>query len=123
MADKLLSQLNTKQVPFENASRYGERFLYNRNYVNREDDEIGSHFGQSFQQAVFALSTGEQWQGPVQSSYGWHLVLLVKNAAAYVPEFEEVSSAVFADAQRQQQRDVKRQAIDKLMAKYQIETE
>ncbi len=123
MADKLLSQLNTKQVPFENASRYGERFLYNRNYVNREDDEIGSHFGQSFQQAVFALSTGEQWQGPVQSSYGWHLVLLVKNAAAYVPEFEEVSSAVFADAQRQQQREVKRQAIDKLMAKYQIETE
>jgi parvulin-like peptidyl-prolyl isomerase len=123
MADKLLGQLNAEQVPFENASRYGERFLYNRNYVNREDDEIGSHFGQPFQQAVFALSTGEQWQGPVQSSYGWHLVLLVKNAAAYVPEFEEVSSAVFADAQRQQQREIKRQAIDKLMAKYQIETE
>lgn len=123
MADKLLDQLNAGQVPFENASRYGERFLYNRNYVNREDDEISSHFGGSFQQAVFALSAGEQWQGPVQSSYGWHLVLLVKNAAAYLPEFEEVSSAVFADAQRQQQREVKRQTIDKLMAKYQIETE
>jgi hypothetical protein len=123
LADKLLVRLNTDQAPFENASRYGERFLYNRNYVNREDDEISSHFGQSFQGAVFALSTADQWQGPVQSNYGWHLVLLVKNTAAYVPKFEEVSSAVFADAQRQQQREVKSQAIDKLMAKYQIETE
>ena len=123
MANKLLGQLNAEQVPFENASRYGERFLYNRNYVNREDDEIGSHFGQSFQETLFALNTAGQWQGPVQSSYGWHLVLLVKNTAAYLPEFEEISSAVFADAQRQQQREVKRQAIDKLMAKYQIEIE
>ena len=123
IADKLLGQLNADRAPFENASRYGERFLYNRNYVNREDDEIGSHFGQSFQETVFALSTGDQWQGPVQSNYGWHLVLLVKNAAAYIPEFEEVSSAVFADAQRQQQREVKSHAIDKLMAKYQIEAE
>ena len=123
MANKLLGQLNAEQVPFENASRYGERFLYNRNDVNREDDEIGSHFGQSFQETLFALNTAGQWQGPVQSSYGWHLVLLVKNTAAYLPEFEEISSAVFADAQRQQQREVKRQAIDKLMAKYQIEIE
>ena len=61
----------------------------------------------TFSRAVFALEAlGSRWQGPVQSSYGWHLVLLVKKeyAAAYVPEFEEVSSAVFADAQRQQQR-------------------
>jgi peptidyl-prolyl cis-trans isomerase C len=123
ISDGLLVQINADRAPFENASRYGERFLYNRNYVNREDDEIGSHFGQSFQETVFALSITDQWQGPLQSSYGWHLVLLVKNTSAYVPEFEEVSSAVFADAQRQQQREVRRQAIDRLMAKYQIETE
>jgi len=121
MAAGLLKQLNTEKVPFENASRYGERFLYNRNYVNREDDEIASHFGQPFQRDLFNLSTSEQWQGPLQSTYGWHLVLLSKNTDAYIPEFDEVSSAVFADAQRQQQQEVKRQAIDKLMAKYQIE--
>jgi hypothetical protein len=123
MAEKLLTELNAKQVPFENASRYGERFLYNRNYVNREDGEIASHFGQSFQLNLFELGVAEQWQGPVQSSYGWHLLLLVKNTDAYIPEFTQVSSAVFADAQRQHQREVKSQAIDKLMAKYQIETE
>jgi len=50
-------------------------------------------------------------------------VLLVKNAPAYIPQFEEVSSAVLADVQRQRQREIKRLAIDKLMAKYQIESE
>ncbi len=120
IAAKLQQTLNSEAVPFENAPRYGERFLYNRNYVNRDDDEIGSHFGDEFQQQLFAFETGEQWQGPVQSTYGWHLVLLVKNTPAYIPPLEEIAANVFADAQRQQQQQVKRQAIDKLMAKYQI---
>ena len=120
IADALLQTLNTKLVPFENAPRFGERFLYNRNYVNRDDDEIGSHFGEAFQQQIFAFEISDSWQGPVQSNYGWHLVLLKKNTPSYNPEFDESSSAVFADAQREQQRQTKRQAIDKLMAKYKI---
>ena len=47
-------------------------------------------------------------------------MLLVKNTPAYIPPLEEIAANVFADAQRQQQRQVKRQAIDKLMAKYRI---
>ena len=120
IADALLQTLNTELVPFENAPRFGERFLYNRNYVNRDDDEIGSHFGEAFQQQIFAFEISDSWQGPVQSNYGWHLVLLKKNTPSYNPEFDESSSAVFADAQREQQRQTKRQAIDKLMAKYKI---
>ncbi len=120
IADALLKTLNAEQVPFQNAPGYGERFLYNRNYVNRDDDEIGSHFGEEFERTLFAFDVADSWQGPVQSSYGWHLVLLKKNSPAYIPAFEEISSAVFADVQRQQQRQTKRQAIDKLMAKYKI---
>jgi parvulin-like peptidyl-prolyl isomerase len=120
LAAELQKRLNNEGVPFENAPRYGERFLYNRNYVNRDDDEIGSHFGTQFQEQVFAFDIGKQWQGPVQSSYGWHLVLLVKNTPAYIPALEEIAANVFADAQRQQQQQVKREAVDKLMAKYKI---
>ncbi len=120
MAEALQKNLNNALVPFENAPRYGERFLYNRNYVNRDDEEIGSHFGNRFQQQLFNFQVSEQWQGPVQSSYGWHLVLLVKNTPAYIPEFPEVASKVFADAQRQRQQEVKRRAIDGMIAKYSI---
>ncbi len=120
LAVKLHSQLIIEHVPFENAPRYGERFLYHRNYVNRDDDEIGSHFGDGFQQQLFDYQISDQWQGPVQSNFGWHLVLLVKNTPAYIPEFTEIASTVFADTQRQQQQELKRQAIDGLMAKYKI---
>ena len=120
IADALLQTLNTELVPFENAPRYGERFLYNRNYVNRDDDEIGSHFGDSFQQQLFAYQVSDQWQGPVQSNYGWHLVLLVKNTPAYIPELAEIASTVFADAQRQRQQDIKRKTIDGLISKYNV---
>lgn len=120
MADQLLKKLNADKVPFENAPRYGERFLYNRNYVNREDDEIASHFGGGFQQQLFDYSVSDQWLGPLQSSYGWHLVMLVKNSPAYIPPFEEVASAVLADARRDQQQDIKSQTIDKLIGKYQV---
>ena len=120
MAAELQKTLNAENVPFENAPRYGERFLYNRNYVNRDDDEIGSHFGSQFQQQVFAFETSDQWRGPVQSDYGWHLVLLVKNPPSYIPSLEEIAANVFADAQREQQQQIKRKSIDKLMAKYRI---
>lgn len=120
IAAELQQTLNGEAVPFENAPRYGERFLYNRNYVNRNDDEIGSHFGDQFEQQLFAFEISDQWQGPVQSTYGWHLVLLVKNTPAYIPALKEIAANVFADAQREQQQQVKREAIDKLMAKYTI---
>jgi peptidyl-prolyl cis-trans isomerase C len=44
----------------------------------------------------------------------------VKNTPAYIPPLEEIAANVFADAQREQQQQVKREAIDKLMAKYRI---
>lgn len=120
MVEVLQKKLNAELVPFENAPRHGERFLYNRNYVNRDDDEIGSHFGDGFRQQLFDYKVADMWQGPLQSNYGWHLVMLVKNTPSYIPEFTEIASTVFADAQREQQQEVKRLAIDGLITKYNI---
>ena len=124
-AESLLAVINNRRVPFEKAGRYGERFLYNRNYVNRDSQEIASHFGQLFEQKLFDLRpalpmTDAQWQGPLSSNYGWHLVLLTKKVESFVPVLAEISGVVLADAQRQQPSDRKRLAVDALRAKYQI---
>ena len=124
-AESLLAVINNRRVPFEKAGRYGERFLYNRNYVNRDSQEIASHFGQLFEQKLFDLRpalpmTDAQWQGPLSSNYGWHLVLLTKKVESFVPALAEISGVVLADAQRQQQSERKRLAVDALRAKYQI---
>ena len=124
-AESLLTAINQTRVPFEKAGRHGERFLYNRNYVNRDSQEIASHFGRSFEQQLFALNpvlsdTEAQWQGPLLSNYGWHLVLLTKNIESFVPTLIEISGIVLADAQRQQQDELKRVAVDALRAKYTV---
>jgi hypothetical protein len=124
-AESLLTAINQIRVPFEKAGLHGERFLYNRNYVNRDSQEIASHFGRSFEQQLFALNpvlsdTEAQWQGPLLSNYGWHLVLLTKNIESFVPTLTEISGIVLADAQRQQQDELKRVAVDTLRAKYTV---
>ena len=119
----LLQKLNREQIPFEQASRHGERFLYNRNYVNRDIDEIGSHFGEDFQQQIFALQASDSWQGPIRSNYGWHLVLIKNIRPSYLPPFDQISSAVLADAKREQHQLRLAEAVDQLIAQYQISIE
>ena len=120
---KLLDQLNIQKVPFENAPRYGERFMFNRNYVNREADEIASHFGETFQQQLFSLQVSNNWQGPIVSDYGWHLVLIKKITASYIPDLEQISATVLADLTRNQHQARLSQAVDQLIEQYQITIE
>jgi hypothetical protein len=48
------------------------------------------------------------------------LVLLTRKIEAYIPPLIDIGSVVLADAQRQQQHELKRAAINELMAKYQV---
>ena len=114
------NELNNLQIPFEQAGRFGERFLYNRNYAQRSDVEVASHFGEPFQRQIFGFSPTSHWQAPVRSDYGYHLILLKKLTKSFVPKFDEVMAAVVTDAQRQQSREVQRQAISKLIEKYRV---
>ncbi|MCH1488071.1 MAG: peptidyl-prolyl cis-trans isomerase [Pseudomonadales bacterium] len=123
VAQQLLNELNAKQVTFAQAGQYGERFLYSRNYIERTPSFVASHFGEAFQQEVFALAIDGVWQGPLSSDYGWHLILVKDNAAARMPELVEVAPIVLADMQREQRQQIKARAIEELVAKYTVVTE
>ena len=121
VAESLFQDLQRDQITFDRAGRYGDRFLYNLNYVERTPSYIASHFGNDFEKALFALSASDQWQGPIQSQYGWHLVILKDKSAARDPILEEVAHIVLADAQRDQQRKIKATAIKQLVDKYRVQ--
>ena len=97
MADQELRILNEKEVPFHRAGFHGDRFLYHRNYVNKEQEEIASHFGKEFGRIVFELSKDDEWQGPFGSAYGYHLLLVNSVKSGYYPPLEEVSTRVVDD--------------------------
>ena len=118
----LLKQLNQQQEPFEAAGFYGDRFLYNRNYVESTATEIQNHFGKLFEHSLFSLDISNQWQGPIQSNYGYHLVLIRAKSESRLPELSEVASVVLADAKRKQNYQLKRKAIAVLLNKYSIKS-
>ena len=95
LAKRTLVTLNAESVPFHQGLSFGDRFLYHHNYVGKEADEIASHFGEVFQQALFAINPdGHQWRGPFISPYGYHLVMVTRNEIAYQPDLSEVKQQV-----------------------------
>jgi L-fucose mutarotase/ribose pyranase (RbsD/FucU family) len=115
-----LRTLRDDNVEFDKSGLYGQRFLYNRNYVNRSDAEIESHFGADFKQRLFDTDNISQWQGPIESLYGWHLVLISNINPTFIPKLEDISDRVLVDVQRQRQLQVKREAIANLKGKYRV---
>lgn len=118
----LLEQLNREQVGFSEATRFGDRFLYHRNYVERTPDFIASHFGEAFQDRLAQLSADNQhWQGPIASSHGQHLVMLSEYRPGRVPEFTEIRSRVEQDLRRWQEQQKQELAIQQIVEQYDVE--
>lgn len=101
LAEAKLAELNDARVPFSESTRHGDRFLYNVNYVERTEDFVGSHFGRRMARALFELGADNAtWQGPLESSYGHHVIMLGKRTEGRYPELTEVEDAVREDALR-----------------------
>lgn len=121
LANNTLKTLNQNQVPFHAAMSYGDRFLYHVNYVKKEPDEIASYFGESMQQQLFLLHADEQrWQGPFQSTYGFHLVMVAAQTEGYHPGLDELRSAVTQDVMQQQINEAHNTAQQSIVDQYHI---
>lgn len=121
MAKQTLQVLNDKQVPFEQASQFGQRFYFHRNYVDRTPAFIASHFGPDFSKNAFEVQQDSNWHGPITSKYGQHLIRVSKNQASRLPKLGEVAGQVLDHLQRIKQRELKQIALEKMVAKYQLE--
>jgi hypothetical protein len=101
LAESELLYLNQNSLPFHLAGSRGNHFLYHRNYVNKEQPEIASHFGPTFANKLFALSEDNtRWRGPFESKYGYHLVLVTSVKPGYYPQLDQVRPRVLDDVAR-----------------------
>ena len=121
LAATKLAELNAGTVPFSDAPRHGDRFPFFVNYVERDPQFVVSHFGLPMAEGVFSLQPDEGvWQGPFESEYGTHLVMLTRKSAGRYPEFAEVEAAVRDDAQREAIAALKDKAIQAIVDTYEI---
>jgi hypothetical protein len=121
LAAEAVANLNRDKVPFADAVRHTERFLYHVNYVARTEDFIKSHFGVDFAAGMFALSAGATWQGPIDSAYGAHAVLIASRRPRAQPDLADVYDKVAEDARRQHAINTMQMAIDEIVDSYSVD--
>jgi parvulin-like peptidyl-prolyl cis-trans isomerase-like protein len=100
-AAQLLMRLN--QVGDKSdVSELGDPFLLEHTFVALAASEVAKQFGEKFAAKLGELPR-DQWQGPVESGYGVHLVFVSETTEGHVPTLEEVRNAVrreWANARR-----------------------
>ena len=117
----LRDQLNAEAIPFGGAGALGDRFLYNRRYVERTEGEVRSHFGDSMTEELLALTpSSAQWQGPVESEHGWHLVLLSERIESSIRPLAKAVPGIRRDLARQRQEEALDAGVDVIVSGYQI---
>jgi peptidyl-prolyl cis-trans isomerase C len=102
------------------ASKLGDPFMLQSEYPLQTAEEVRALFGSEFTDQLFKLRTGE-WQGPIRSSYGLHLVRIVRYQRSHAPQLDEVRSQVVTDFKNARLQDASEAYYARLRQHYQIE--
>jgi len=84
--------------------------------------QIEGTFGPEFSESLSGLAPG-QWLGPLESSYGWHLVRIDAATDSEAPAFEDVRAEVARDVAYERERHVRADLIERLKQNYEIKIE
>ena len=118
-AQALLDTLNDDNAGFEDATRYGERFLFHTNYVGRTYEDVSGDFGMEAADLIFSGDTlVAEWFGPVESVYGAHLVFISKRTPGRFPSLDEIKPVVVEDYKREAQRQQRDALADAIIQRY-----
>jgi hypothetical protein len=60
------------------------------------------------------------WYGPIQSPYGWHLVLLISRESARLPDLGEIEDRVREDYGRMRKQQTQQLQIDQVIDSYEV---
>jgi len=84
--------------------------------------EVRTVFGEAFAAAVAEMELGDEWQGPIRSGFGWHLVRL-RTRETKPSDFEQVRARVENDWRSAEIEARKQRAFDVLLSAYRVEIE
>ena len=94
--------------------------MFQDHYGDRTPDQVANVFGTKFAEELFKLRPGE-WNGPVESGLGWHLVWVDSITPGRTPEFEEVDiSEIKSQWLSAQRAETKRELFEAMRARYEI---
>ncbi len=123
-ATRMREQLRDASAGFNDAVRYGERFLFHTNYVDRNASYVENQMGGAIAAAVFDDATPlDIWTGPYYSDYGAHIVFITRRTPDETPPFDDIADRVDAAFMRERrQADIDR-ALKAIVDGYEIDNQ
>jgi hypothetical protein len=122
VASKALAQINSGGKTIAASSELGDATMLPHELPLSRIDEIASVFGNEFARQISQLDPG-RWAGPVQSSYGWHLVYVSERMAGRSRPLAEVREAVHREWVATRRGEIVDATYSKLRQKYVVVVE
>ena len=119
---KVLTDIRAIADPVARLSEQGDPFMHQYDFALETPFEIARLFGQGFAEQIFPLET-DDWQGPVESGYGLHLVRVNEKVAARIPELATVIDKVRADLMFEQRQKTNNEIYKRFRERYEIVVE
>ena len=103
-------------------SELGDSFLLGPTFESLPASEVVKLFGEKFAAKLGELSPG-QWQGPVESGYGVHLVLVSERTEGRMPALVEVRDDVRREWADNRRSEVNEKFYQELLKRYVVTIE
>ena len=116
-----LAQLNASSATA--LDNLGDPFMLQRQYGDVPLREVARQFGGEFANELSELSVSDEWQGPLPSAFGLHLVKLESSTPASVIPFDDIVDQVRKDWLENSRRIANEQAVRDIIARYTVEIE
>jgi parvulin-like peptidyl-prolyl isomerase len=117
-ASAALEQLSQSDASVP-AAALGDRDSIKSEFRNVDERVVANQFGAKFAAKVFELEPGP-WQGPIESSHGFHLVSVTALVPAQLRPFEEVREQLIELWHEQSQRAAEERYFVELLKKYRV---
>lgn len=118
-ATTALERLRRERPEGAQLDQWGDRLMLPSTYSNATEPAIARDFGETFAKAITELSPGN-WEGPVESGYGLHLVRVTARVDPAVPELSEVRGQVLADMEYEARNAAREQMFQEIAQQYRI---
>ena len=104
-----------------NPALTGDPFMLQSQYARRSQREIGDLFGRAFAERLIAIETLGKWQGPIQSAYGWHAVLVENRRPVQGLPYQQVKDKVLLDWRQERRVEANKAYLAGLLDTYEVQ--
>lgn len=121
-AQRLLDDLRLQGQAADPAAVSDPFMLLEHRLEDRSERDIARLLGQEFASVLSGLPV-QQWQGPIESAYGVHLVYVLERTMPRVPTLVEIRDRVRTEWLAERQREANEAMLRTLRERYEIVVE